>query len=173
MKGMWLTGKTGSQVVMVYLLPSNPATPLRRLTPAPGKVQVWARVTTKGAKDLFVGSFYKPPTNNDWPFSGLKNVSSNALKTKDKIVILGGVFNARGFIWESQTMMDTCPNPSTRQPSILDLYLTKKPGLVNNNTTILGISDHDMVVVDSDVKPVIKRKQQGLYSNPLKQPGPV
>ena len=47
----------------------------------------------------------------------------------------------------------------TRESSILDLYLTNKPGPVKHNTTIPGISDHHMVVVDSDVKPTINRKQ--------------
>ena len=36
-----------------------------------------------------------------------------------------------------------------RKSSILNLYLTNKPGPVNNNTTILGIYYHIMVVVDS------------------------
>ena len=60
----------------------------------------------------------------------------------------------------------------TRESSILDLYLTNKPGLVKHNTTIPGISDHHMVVVDSDVKPSSTGNNQGKYSNSAKLTGP-
>lgn len=39
------------------------------------------------------------------------------------------------------------------ESSIWDLYLKNKSDLVNNNTPIPGITDNNMVVVDSDVKP--------------------
>jgi hypothetical protein len=42
---------------------------------------------------------------------------------------------------------------STRQDNTLDLYFTTNPSLVKNCATIPGLSDHAIVVVDSDTKP--------------------
>ena len=56
-------------------------------------------------------------------------------------------------------MFDNLQKEPTREFTILDLYLTNKPGLEKNNTIIPGISNHNMVVVDLAVKPVINRKQ--------------
>jgi len=42
---------------------------------------------------------------------------------------------------------------------VLDLYLTNNPSLVKGNYTIPGISDHDIIVTDSIIKPVIQKKQ--------------
>ena len=39
-----------------------------------------------------------------------------------------------------------------RESSILDLLFTNKPGLVKSHQTIPGISDHHMIVVDSNIK---------------------
>ena len=47
----------------------------------------------------------------------------------------------------------------TKESSILDLYFTNKPGLIKSHTTIPGISDHHMIVVDADIKPVINQKK--------------
>ena len=48
----------------------------------------------------------------------------------------------------------------TRQGALLDLFATNKPGLVCEISNIPGIStanDHDIIVVDSDVKPQISK----------------
>ena len=41
----------------------------------------------------------------------------------------------------------------TRENHILDLYFTSHPSLVKACQTVPGISDHDIIVVDSDIKP--------------------
>ena len=41
----------------------------------------------------------------------------------------------------------------TRQDNTLDLYFTTNPSLVKNCATVPGLSDHAIVVVDSDTKP--------------------
>merc|ERR1712237_197686 len=49
---------------------------------------------------------------------------------------------------------------STRQGALLDLFATNRPGLVSEISNIPGIStagDHDIIVVDSDVKPQISK----------------
>ena len=47
----------------------------------------------------------------------------------------------------------------TREGNILDLYCTNNPGLVKGMNTIPGISDDDMIVVDSVIKPVTQFKK--------------
>ena len=41
----------------------------------------------------------------------------------------------------------------TREENLLDLVLTKNPSLIKSTNNTPGISDHDIVVVDSDTKP--------------------
>lgn len=41
----------------------------------------------------------------------------------------------------------------TRGDSILDLSYTNKPGMVKTTTTIPVVSAHDIIVVDSDIRP--------------------
>ena len=141
--------------------------------------QVWACVSLKSSKDLFVGSFYRPPTNTTSPFMELDSILSNVFHARDKIVILGGDFNARGIDWNAQALIDHCDHPrmcedlvqlsndtgpvqiqpdATRESCILDLYFTNKPGLIKSHNTIPGISDHHMIVVDSDINQEKPRK---------------
>ena len=42
---------------------------------------------------------------------------------------------------------------TTRENNNLDLFFTNHPSLVKSCNTIPGISDHDMVVVDIELKP--------------------
>ena len=54
-------------------------------------------------------------------------------------------------------------NPS-RENDILDLYFTTYPSLAKSCNTVPGISDHHMVVVDCNVKPIYnKPKYRKLY----------
>ncbi len=108
------------------------------------------------------------------PFEELNQVLHSAFKTKGKTIILGGDFNAKGIVWDPQVLTDKCNHPTlcealidlansngltllqrtpTREQSILDLYFTNKPSLVKCHETISGISDHHMVVVDSEIVP--------------------
>ena len=41
----------------------------------------------------------------------------------------------------------------TRENNLLDLIFTTNPSLIKSTTNAPGISDHDMVIVDSDTKP--------------------
>ena len=44
-----------------------------------------------------------------------------------------------------------------RQDNVLDLYFTNIPSLVKSCETIPGISDHDMLVIDSDLEPTYNK----------------
>ena len=45
----------------------------------------------------------------------------------------------------------------TRGSNNLDLFFTNRPGLVKQAQTIPGISDHDVVVIDTDIKAKINK----------------
>ncbi len=95
-------------------------------------------------------------------------------KSKDKIIIVAGDFNLPHINWESMAVKAGCNQSNqhhylldmmdehgmeqiqtkvTRQDHNLDLYFTSHPSLVKSSDTVPGISDHDMVVIDSYIKP--------------------
>ena len=49
-------------------------------------------------------------------------------------------------------------NP-TRESNLLDLFFTNKPGLVKSSISIPGISDHEIVLTDCSIKPLINKQQ--------------
>jgi len=53
---------------------------------------------------------------------------------------------------------------ATREDRVLDLFCTNKPSLVKAMTTVPGISDHDAIVTDCDVKPAyVKKKPRSIF----------
>ena len=95
------------------------------------------------------------------------------------MVVIGGDFNARGIDWENLSAPPGTPDRSiclrlleilsnyllsqmnletTRETSIVDLFITNKPGLVKSCTVIPGLSDHEIVLTDYDIRAVSVRK---------------
>ena len=93
--------------------------------------------------------------------------------------ILGGNYNAGGIDWETGLVADDSPNrllkekfieviseaglqqmqrEPTRGQNLLDLFCCNKPLLVKACISILGISDHSIVLVDCDLKATINKK---------------
>ena len=119
---------------------------------------IWARVSLPKSKNMFIGSFYRPPNVTKSPFDGLASVldvldSGN----RDKLITFGGDFNASGINWDGHSVNDDCPNKSlcqellalttkfgptqtqrdpTRENNILDLHFTNNSGLVKGTYTI-------------------------------------
>ena len=89
--------------------------------------QIWARISLKNAKDLFVGCFYRPPRVTELPFKELNEVLNRGLKIKDKTIILGGDFNTRGIDWDSQSLSGDCALPGVCEELI---QLSNDNGLV-------------------------------------------
>ena len=109
----------------------------------------------------------------------------NSLDT-DSPIILGDDFNAGDIDWESklvkpgsdrkhlcERLIDTLDErhieqlqrEPTRQCALLDLYCTNRPGLVTSIDTVPGISDHDIVVVNTKIKARLTKKPR----RPVKQ----
>ena len=101
-------------------------------------------------------------------------------KNQNTTLIIGGDFNTGYIDWESNEILPGCPNIAvheklvsiladhhlhqmqrlpTRLDRILDLFCVNKPGLLRYTTTIPGISDHEIIVADMDLKPQYSKKK--------------
>ena len=145
---------------------------------------VWAKIALANSSPMYIGSFYRPP--NDTSTESLEALEqsmdhiSNITKNNSKVsVVIGGDFNADGIDWETCVVSEKCSKKPicskiieifdkfgltqlqktpTRDGAILDLYATNKPGLVKSIKTIPGISDHDILVIDSDIRAQTSKK---------------
>ena len=135
--------------------------------------QVWVKIMSPNKPDLYIGSFYRPPSAGDSPLIELEATLTNL--PVDKTLILGGDFNCREIDWVRLTsngpshchkLLDICNDFSlnqmnhkpTRLGSILELHLTNNPSLVRNCSIAPGFSDHDgMIVTDTDIQPVFNK----------------
>ena len=145
---------------------------------------VWARMTLDNNHPMYVGSFYRPPGDSDaQPLEALEeslDTIANKCRNNTKTTITtGGDFNAGGIDWTSYTTTPECRQKSicekvidifnkhgltqlqesaTRMGATLDLFGTNKPSLVKSIKTIPGISDHDILVIDTDIQARIYKK---------------
>lgn len=136
----------------------------------------WCKIQSKGQRDIYVGSFYRPPGNDPVPLEQLE-ASLSHLANTNSIIILGGDFNLPHVNWETHEVTPGAPNPrlhdklvsiledsglhqsnqtATRKENILDLLITNVPNLVNRTEILPGLSDHDAVFGEIDVYPSYK-----------------
>jgi hypothetical protein len=126
-------------------------------------------------KPLIIGSLYRPTNNNSEYTDDLCKAISNLYSSfKDHIIWIGGDANLPDIDWQNdsiqghnypvgiskayidltndigcQQMVDF----PTRLNNTLDIFLTNRPSLVNRCCSIPGLSDHDIVLIDSNVTP--------------------
>ena len=123
-------------------------------------------------KPTQIGAYYRPPSDRTPDtVDDLNTVMENL--DPDCPTILGGDFNAGDIIWESNTVapnsdrkplcerlievlethhLEQIQREPTREQAVLDLYCTNHPGLVKSNNTAPGISDHNIIIVDSSIR---------------------
>ena len=134
----------------------------------------WTEIQTD-SKNVIVGPYYRPPSATIDSLEQLnESLHSIKEKSKDKIVILAGDFNLPHIEWETLAVKAGCHQSNqhhrlldiisehgleqmqphaTREGNNLDLYFTTHPSLVKACDTVPGVSDHCMVVIDSEIKP--------------------
>ena len=144
---------------------------------------IWVSVALRNNRKVHLAAFYRPPSAGTEPLEQLhKALTSLHKNTKNPnaSIILGGDFNCPHIDWSSNTLTPDCNNKPlhehlldllsdhnleqmqrdpTRFCNVLDLYCTNRPGLVKYATTIPGVSDHDIIVVDAALKPEFTKKQ--------------
>ena len=135
-------------------------------------------------KPIILGCMYRPTDNNNDYTQDLCNALSDlSARFKDHIIWLGGDTNLPDIDWKTdtitghsypvsinQTYIDTFNHIGceqivdfpTRINNILDVFCTNRPSLIDRCTPIPGLSDHDIVLKDTNVLPTrqkpIKRK---------------
>ena len=135
---------------------------------------MWAKVELEDSQNMTIGAFYRPPNTDLNYLRELENsFSSLPASCKQKPLVLAGDFNLPDINWKDNSTKSKATNSAlcnqlllntenenltqiqeepTRNENILDLYFTNRPGLVKNNQTIPGISDHNIIIIDSDIK---------------------
>ena len=140
-----------------------------------------AKIKLKSQKDLYICCHYMPHRN----MSDLNSLSECLKKitgNKPKHIILLGDFNCPDINWKTLKVKSNAPNSDvqqglidlsvsvdmcltqvhdepTRGDNILDLTLTTNPSLIKSSVNAPGISDHDMVITDCDIKPAYNRQK--------------
>ncbi|XP_072021366.1 uncharacterized protein [Amphiura filiformis] len=137
---------------------------------------IWASIHVKGVSPVYIGAFYRSQTTNEDYIKQL-DIALSKIPKQASIWLLGD-FNLPDVDWEkfafksggrypapSKAMIDIAMDHNlfqkvdkpTREKSILDLCFTNSPSFVKNVSVQAGISDHDVVVIDADVKPKLMR----------------
>ncbi len=67
--------------------------------------QIWARVSLKGSKHMYIGSFYRPSNVIQQPFTDLNDMLDSIIRqSRDKLIALGGDFNCKDINWVHRTI---------------------------------------------------------------------
>ncbi|VDI57721.1 Hypothetical predicted protein [Mytilus galloprovincialis] len=138
--------------------------------------QLWVKVQIIGSPDLYIGSFYKPPNKTEEDC--LTHLGKTRIRQSNNCHLwLGGDFNLGGIDWNNYSIKQKAYNPKQCQQlidicqdnyleqvvttpthftetsqAILDLFFTSNSSLVNKTEVIPGISDHEIVYIESNVK---------------------
>ena len=138
---------------------------------------VWAKIQVPGTSQLFSGSFYRPPHENDPEY--LKQLQSSLSRIPIGAHIwLGGDFNLGDIDWENDCVkpyasksglchqllniskdnyLDQLVIEPTRitedTENTLALFFSNNQTLVNRVQVIPGISDHETVYIESSLRP--------------------
>ena len=135
---------------------------------------VWVKVSISGEKTLYLCSFYRAPGSGSAPLTCLyEQLNEIARITDEKIINIAGDFNCPNIDWESYAITSNSYEPEahlnimqnhplvqmqkqpTRNENNLDLFLTNNESLVKSTSIIPGISDHEIVIIDSIIRPKI------------------
>ena len=143
---------------------------------------IGVNLTLKGQKNVVLGCCYRPPWADIDHMNALVEAVTSIDPHDNGNVWLGGDFNLPHIDWEnmcittgnhhvkqSEVLINTVNDHSltqviestTRQDSILDLFFTSNPTLVNRCGSIppLAESDHDIVFVDLNTRAELPKKQ--------------
>lgn len=134
----------------------------------------WASLQIPKEKPILMCTFYRPPGSGAYPIQELQRSLEAVNKDNKHHVVIAGDVNCGHIDWDNHSVQPGAPEPAahhallelldngplvntqqkpTREGRILDLFITSDPSLVVAQSVIPGVSDHDMIVVDSNIKP--------------------
>jgi hypothetical protein len=134
---------------------------------------VWAEINIAGTKKIIIGSYYKPPSDDEKSLDNLDESLNRLKKYHASNIWLGGDFNLGYIDWSVPSFVSGKPEPKlhnqlldiidyhnlhqtvnkpTRKDRTLDLFLVTNPSSVNKVTTLppIGKTDHDIVYIELD-----------------------
>ena len=135
---------------------------------------VYCKIPQPGQPPIIVGCSYRPPNaSSDYAQQVCQELFELKSQFKKSIFLIGGDFNLPDINWPHQTIdgcqyakaintayMDTFLDlglhqvitTPTRGDSILDLFLTPDPDLIESIDVVAGIGDHDIVKVTTRIE---------------------
>ena len=135
---------------------------------------VWIKLFTRNQRHIHICAFYRPHVSDAAALQELETSLHRASSIRNAEILVAGDFNLPGWDWASMTLKRDAPSPAlhekfvdtindtgleqivqepTRLSNVLDLVLTNSPTLVPRVETIPGLSDHDIVFFEYNVKP--------------------
>ena len=123
---------------------------------------IWAKIKSKNNPDLYICSFYRPPTD-ETRLTHLRHSISRISQNCKHNIWIAGDFNCPKINWTSLTCPENDQTSTnlldltkdfhlhqavrepTRGKNILELFLTTNPSLIESTHSIPGISDHDSI----------------------------
>ena len=139
---------------------------------------MWVQLNLTGSNSVLIRAYYKPHELDQLSFEEL-NKSLNLVNQTNSTVWLLGDFSLPKVDWEHLKPKPDCSHPTfyreclealsdcmleqmvtspTRGQNILDLFFTTNPTLVDDITVIPGLSDHDIVLAQVNVKPEVTKQ---------------
>ena len=145
---------------------------------------LWVQLHLAGSRSVLIGAYYKPQELDQQSFDEFSKSLVLVRKSNSTICLLGD-FNLPKIDWETKTLKPDCPNfafyrecleafedclleqmvtSPTRGQNILDLFLTTNPTLVDKTSVLPGLSDHDIVMAEVNVRPQkLKQVPRNIY----------
>jgi endonuclease/exonuclease/phosphatase (EEP) superfamily protein YafD len=130
----------------------------------------WVKVKMKNNKDLLVGSLYMPHREQKH-FEELSKSLEKIENHNITNIVLTGDFNCPDIRWDTQTScgpdreiqqgladlmgannLAQIHDSPTRENNLLDLVFVSNPTLVKSSVNVPGISDHEIIITDFEIK---------------------
>ena len=149
---------------------------------------IWTKLQVTGAKPYYIGAYYRPHESDEHSLLELRK-SLEKVRAHSGTILLIGDLNLPKLDWKTDapTILPSCQHKGqyeyfleivedfnltqlvkdpTRFDNILDLFLTTNETLVDKVSILPGLSDHNIVSVEMNLKPrllKIKPHQVFLY----------
>ena len=137
----------------------------------------WMKMEIAGCKPLYICGYYKPNEGDSGSLEQFEE-SLRRLGVVNSHILIAGDMNFPGYDWENSCLKPNCNYPTltyqfvdllvlsltqlvttpTRGNNILDLVIANNPSIVTACRVIPGVSDHDAVLTEINIKP-LRNKQ--------------
>ena len=143
---------------------------------------LWVKLNFQKCRDLYLGAFYRPHVSDQFSLEQL-SYSLNKLTNhaNNPIIWSSGDFNSPDIEWQTFTIPPGSANTYCQQLLVdiahdhnlsqtvlhptrlhniykLDLFLTNYPVSIQSTQVIPGLSDHDIVIIESKIKPLFLKQ---------------